>query len=278
MCNIKKNLSVVMSVYNNDDSDHFKQAIDSVLEQTYLPDTVIIVIDGPINAGLDQVVSSYEENPIVRVERLPVNVGSGAARHHAILSTETSIVAVMDSDDICAPNRFELQMEAMNKINVDVVGAFIAEFLHSPDMQERVREVPLTCEQIIKRGRFFLPINHVTIMFRKDSYFRTGGYKGLRKVEDYDLFHRMVLSGLNFINIPEVLVYVRVSDDQYRRRHGIVYFREEMMLHYDMLRSGYINLVIFLWNMIVRLQIRLMPVSILRWISKNIMRVNVTSV
>jgi glycosyltransferase involved in cell wall biosynthesis len=274
---MKKHFSVVMSVYRLDNPGHFKQAIDSVLNQTFLPDMIIVVIDGPINSNLDGVVSSYEENPVVRLERLPENIGLGAARHHAILSTDTPIIAVMDSDDICAPNRFERQMSAINTMDVDVVGAFIAEFSHSPDTQERVREVPLTCEQIIKRGRFFSPINHVTIMFRKDSYLRAGGYKGLRKVEDYDLFHRMVLSGLNFINIPEVLVYVRASDDQYRRRHGVSYLQEEVRLHYGMYRTGYINFSIFLWNIVIRLLIRLMPVSILRWFSKKIMRVNIPS-
>jgi glycosyltransferase involved in cell wall biosynthesis len=270
---MENNLSVVMSVYNNDDPCHFKQAIDSVLNQTYLPDTIYIIVDGEINDKLDEIVSSYERDPIIRVERMPENIGLGAARNHAILSTTTPFIAVMDSDDICSPDRFECQIEAINTDGVDVVGGYIAEFSHDPNSLERIRVVPLTSEQIIKRGRFFSPINHVTIMFKKDSYLRTGGYQGLRKVEDYDLFHRMVQSGLKFINIPRILVYVRVSDDQYRRRHGISYLREEISLHFDMYKSGYISIVGFSRNIIVRLPARLMPVRILRWVSKNIMRV-----
>jgi glycosyltransferase involved in cell wall biosynthesis len=261
-----------MSVYRADDPGHFMQALDSVLNQSVLPEEIILVIDGPIGDALNSAVLSYEHNPLLKLLRLPTNLGPGTARHRAISVASSPIVAVMDSDDICMRNRFESQIKALENQDIDLVGAFIAEFLGDPEKEIRVRKVPLTHDKIVERGKFYFPINHVTIMFRKEAYFRSGGYRGFRKVEDYDLFHRMVISGLRFKNIPEVLVLVRSSDAQYRRRHGWSYFREEIVLHRDMFRSGYIGLTDFIRNIAIRLPVRLLPVAILRGLSKNYLR------
>lgn len=261
-----------MSVYRADDPGHFMQALDSVLNQSVLPEEIILVIDGPIGDALNNAVLSYEHNPLLKLLRLPTNLGPGAARHKAISVASSPIVAVMDSDDICMPNRFESQIKALENQNVDLVGAFIAEFVDDPEKAIRVRKVPLTHDKIVESGKFYFPINHVTIMFRKEAYFRSGGYRGIRKVEDYDLFYRMVLSGIRFKNIAEVLVLVRSSDGQYLRRHGWGYLREELMLHRDMFRSGYIGLIELIRNIAIRVPIRLLPVALLRGLSKNYLR------
>jgi len=272
---MEADFSVVMSVYYADEPEHFKLAVESILNQTLKPKELILVVDGPIHRKLKDVVFNYEKFSIVKIINLKENVGLGAARHEAIISTSSTVVAVMDSDDICKPERFEVQYKTLKEVNVDVVGSYIAEFKFHPDKIERFRKVPLLHEQILSRGRYFSPINHVTIMFQKESYLRSGGYRGLRKVEDYDLFHRMVLSGLKFRNIPEVLVYVRSSDDQHLRRHGLSYLREEIILHTEMMRSGYIGIMGFAWNILIRVLVRLMPVMILQGLSKRFLRNNI---
>jgi len=269
-----QDFSVVMSVYHADHPVHFAQAIESVINQSLQPIELILVVDGPINGKLKDVVYKYEGNPLVKLMQLPDNVGLGSARHQAILSAVTPVVAVMDSDDICLPNRFELQIEALNTKKIDVVGAYIAEFSEFPEALERVRKVPLIHDQIVKRGRLLSPINHVTIMFRKESYLRVGGYHAFRKVEDYDLFYRMVVAGLKFANLPEILVLVRATDAQYTRRHGLEYLREEIKLCRGMFKSGYIGYIDLLRNLAIRIVVRLMPVSILEILSKRFLRVS----
>ena len=48
--------SVIMAVYNGDNSEYFDMAIKSLLDQTYLPSEIIVVIDGFINDSLKQIV------------------------------------------------------------------------------------------------------------------------------------------------------------------------------------------------------------------------------
>ena len=46
--NEKQKISVLMSVYKNDNAEWFATAIDSVCKQTLTPDEVVLVIDGPV--------------------------------------------------------------------------------------------------------------------------------------------------------------------------------------------------------------------------------------
>ncbi|MEG2075464.1 MAG: glycosyltransferase, partial [Victivallaceae bacterium] len=71
--------SVAMSVYKNDNAEQFKNAVDSILNQTVIPDEVVLVVDGPIPNELDRAVNAYEANEIFKVIRLPENGGLGNA-------------------------------------------------------------------------------------------------------------------------------------------------------------------------------------------------------
>lgn len=267
-----KEFSVVISVYSKDDPVHFSMAIDSLFRQTVLPNEIIVAVDGPVDGELLQRVNQYSQIPKISVIRLPQNIGLGASRHKAILQAKSEIIAVMDSDDVCTENRFALQIERFNSVSIDIVGGYIAEFSESPDLVKSIREVPLSHEAIVRRGRWRQPINHVTLMFRKEAYFLSGGYRSFRKIEDYDLFHRMVMTGSIFLNLPEIIVKVRASDNQYARRHGVAYLREEIILFRGMLISGYIGNIQFLLNISSRFFGRLMPLFALRFLSKKLFR------
>jgi len=262
--------SAVMSVYCRDHPEYFRQAFDSILAQTVAASEIILVVDGPIDGELKNRVDERGGKPHVKVVWLKENVGRGAARHHAVLAASFPIIAIMDSDDICVPNRFELQTTVIS--SADVVGGYIAEFEECANTPLRIRRVPLIHEEIIKRGRWFMPFNHVTIMFKKEAYLRVGGYRSLKKVEDYDLFHRMVSAGLKFVNIPEVVVLVRTSPAQYSRRQGLAYLREEILLYNNMLNSGYIGRGEWWRNVLIRMMVRFMPTVIFRMISRNWLR------
>jgi glycosyltransferase involved in cell wall biosynthesis len=270
--NNNTNFSVIISVYLHDDVDHFIESINSIFRQTLTPYEIILAVDGPISNNMERVVENFENNPIVRLVRSDENIGRGAIKHRAILSTTTEFIAIMDADDISIDSRFELQVNAFIDSEIDLVGGYISEFHNSIDDLKSVRKVPLKHEEIIKQGKWIQPYNHVTIMFKKSMYIKSGGYGKLYMVEDYDLFFHMAMSGAIFYNIPKILVYVRTTNDQYLRRHGIKYFQEEFFLMLSMLRSGYIGHWVFIKNIALRLIVRSMPVILLRTLTKSFLR------
>ena len=200
---IPKNFSVIISVYLYDNVDHFIEAMNSIFRQTLSPYEIILAVDGPISNNMESVVGNFENNPIVRIVRSDVNIGRGAIKHRAILTTTTEFIAIMDADDISIDCRFELQVNAFIDSEIDLVGGYVSEFNNSIDGLKRQRKVPLKHEEIIKQGKWIQPYNHVTIMFNKSMYIKSGGYGKLYMVEDYDLFFHMAMNGAIFLQYPK---------------------------------------------------------------------------
>ena len=264
--------SVVMSVYRADDPTYFLESVDSVFNQTAHPSELIIAVDGPVGPDLERALVITEGQSAVRILRLEINQGLGASRHASILAAKYEFVAVMDADDLCDPNRFERQLKRFGEGEMDVVGGYIEEFDHIPGDNPRVRVVPITHKEILQRGRWRQPMNHVTIMFRKITYEQVGGYHPVRCVEDFDLFHRMFVSGVRFANIPEILVYVRCGTAVLTRRRGMHYLRAELALLRRMRLSGFLSAPRWIASSSIRIIVRLMPRTIIGLLYKHLLR------
>lgn len=251
--------SVVMSVYQGDVPAFFQRAVDSVLTQTCAPSELLIVVDGPVGRELESALGDISVHDVVRIIRVPRNNGAGASRRLSIAEAKYEIIAVMDADDICLPNRFERQLHILESNQADVVGAWIEEFESDPGDSCRVRMTPTNHEEIFKYGKWRQPLNHVTAMFRRDAYLKAGGYQPIRHVEDYDLIARMLWSGAKFHNIPEVLVCVRCGNGMLKRRGGMPYLASELRLFHRMYLLGYLNWLQLTGNVAIRLASRLLP-------------------
>lgn len=108
--------SVAMSVYGKDNPKWFDDALASVtINQTVKPDEVVLVIDGPIPAELQEVIHKYENilRGGMRVIYLKENQGLGKALEIAVNVARNEIIARMDSDDLSVSNRFEIQLKKL---------------------------------------------------------------------------------------------------------------------------------------------------------------------
>lgn len=266
--------SVVMSVYRDDVSEFVNKAFNSIINQSIPPSEVVIVIDGPVGNLLKKEIERISLNLIVNCIWLEYNVGRGVSRHQGILKAKNNIIALMDADDISDYMRFEKQISIIKEGKYNVVGGYISEFSISPKDSKMIRKVPLEHSLILKRSRLMQPMNHVTIMFDKSLYLKSGGYQNYNYIEDYDLIYRLICVNSKFINIPNTLVYVRVSKDQYIRRRGVNYFLEEVKLQTEMYRSNYISLVIYIRNILIRLILRFSPLYFFKILTRNFLRKN----
>ncbi len=219
--------SVLMSVYKNDDPAFFRQAMDSVLQQTLPPDEIVLVRDGPVPEELQAAVDSYiQDNERFCYIPLEQNGGLGNALNIGLEAAKHELVARMDTDDICELTRFERQMAYMQAHpDTAVCGGQILEFIDDPAAPVGKREVPLEQEGIGQYMKTRNPVNHVTVLFRKSEVLKAGSYIEISRVEDYYLWCRMYLNGAKFVNLDEVLVRVRIGEDMYRRRGGFDYFQ-----------------------------------------------------
>ncbi len=259
--NIDVDVSVIMPVHNKVETDQFLSALESIRAQTKPASELIVVIDGPVELELQNTINKVVDERLVNSVQLPKNVGAGHARHNGICLAKHDVIMLMDSDDISDERRIEKQLVAILNGSADVVGGYIEEFNQSIGDLKRVRKVPLRDFDIRRVGKWRFPVNHVTLMFSKQTYLNSGGYANIPFVEDYDFFHRLVTSGATFLNIDDVLVHVRTGPDQIKRRRGLGYLKYEIALFWRMKKSQYITVWHFVTSILIRFVIRSLPIQ-----------------
>lgn len=269
--------SVITSVYHNDTPDFVRMALDSMLvHQTLKPSEVVLVRDGVVPDKLEALIAEYETmyHDIVHVIRLEKNGGLGKAMKLGVEVAQNDIIARMDSDDICSPNRFELQLKYLElHPNVDIIGGQMTEFIDTPDNIIGKRIVPCDNEDIYDFMKNRCALNHVTVMFRKEAVLKAGNYQDWFWNEDYYLWVRMMIAKCKFANVPNVLVNVRSGADQYARRGGRKYYESEKGIKKLQLENKMITKKEYLYFVSQRyiLQI-LMPNWLRGWIFRKLAR------
>jgi glycosyltransferase involved in cell wall biosynthesis len=251
-----------MSVYKNDKPEFIRQALDSIIHQTIPPSEVILVVDGPVPSEIANVVKEYESAYLfLKLVWLENNVGHGNARRIGLENCTFDIVALMDSDDISVPDRFEKQLKrfAENE-KLSIVGGYIEEFIGNIENVVGFRAVPLLDEEIKEYIKLRSPMNQMSVMFKKADVMKSGGYIDWYCDEDYYLWVRMYLAGCAFENLNDSLVFVRGGTEMYARRSGWRYFRSEAKLQGYMIQKGIIGFGRYLFNVAVRFIVQiLMP-------------------
>lgn len=272
---MKLAFSVCMSVYKNDNVNDFIDAVHSIFNQTCPPNDIALVVDGPVSNTIVKAIESLEaEIPVMNVIWLKNNMGHAIARQTGLEAAKNNLVAVMDSDDISLPNRFEKQLCAFeNNPDVSVVGGIIKEFIGTPDNIVGARIVPEWDPKIKDYMKSRCPMNLVTVMLKRDDVMKVGGYQDWYCEEDYYLWIRLALNGYKFYNIQENLVNVRVGKEMYQRRGGLKYFKSEAKLQKYMWKNGIISFPKYCFNVLLRLILQvLMPNKLRGWVFQTFAR------
>lgn len=203
---IQPHISVIMPVYNGE--KYLKEAIDSILNQTFTNFEFIIINDGSIDRT-EEIILSYTDSRIIYIKN-ETNLQIVESLNKGISIAKGKYIARMDSDDISLPTRLEKQylfMEAHKKI--DVSGTWAKTFGKSDYVLR-----PLTDNCEIKAKLFFdSPFIHPSVMFKASSLSHFRYTKHYNKAEDYGLWVEMS-STATFGNLPEVLLMYRLHQNQ----------------------------------------------------------------
>lgn len=249
--------SVLMSVYWKENADYLRESLESLLEQTRPADEIVVVKDGPLTPELDAVLADYPQLVIVA---LPENVGLGRALNAGLEHCSHNLVARMDSDDVCFPDRFETQISYMESHpDVSVVGCATEGFEGVIDNVVYRKYLPESPEEVAKYAGSRCPTSHPGCMFRKKDVLDVGGYQHQYLLEDYYLWARMIAKGMKIGNIGRPLLHFRTSPEMYRRRGGLKYAKSELDLILKMHRLGINSSMQTIKAILFRIPIRLMP-------------------
>ena len=209
-------VSVIMSVFNTE--KYLKEAIDSVLSQTFSDFEFIIVNDGSSDSSC-KILQSFTDGRI-RVISHVVNKGLSKCLNEAIHLARGEYIARMDADDICFPTRFEKQIGFLESYKeYAAVGSF-AVIIDKDSKHLYCQQKPVLWSEI----QHFLPESpffHSAAMFRKELFYRVGGYNEqvVQYIEDKIFWNQMSRFGALY-NIPESLIYYRIVPSSITMQKG----------------------------------------------------------
>lgn len=187
----KPEISVVMGVYNA--APYLREAIESILNQTFTNFEFIIINDGSTDESLS-IIKSYKDDRIVLIDQ--ENRGHSIALNIGLRKAKAKYVARMDSDDRSLPDRFALQYEFLeNHPDYFIVGGFY-NIIDREGEYVYTKKVPYEWKEIKANAPFF-QIAHPSVMYRKDVVLDYGGYNEVVAhfpIEDALLWKTIVLN------------------------------------------------------------------------------------
>lgn len=266
--------SVLMSIYDKEKPEYFRQALGSVLHQSAPPDEIVIVKDGPLTVGLEQVISEYMRKApeLYTIVPLEKNRGLGPALAEGITHCRNELVARMDTDDISVPDRFEKQLAAFESDpQLDICGGQILEFEGEQENIVAERRVPLTDEEIKRYQKRRDAFNHMTVMYKKSSVLRAGNYRSALLMEDTLLWVNMILNGAKCRNLDCCLGYVRIGRSMYERRGGLDYFKKYRSGRKTVRETGYIGAFDYYSTLAAQLVVAVMPDKLRGFVYKKLL-------
>lgn len=239
--------SVLMSIYYKEKPEYFDLCLKSILvDQTVLPNEIVLVKDGKLTRELEIVLDKYQKQfpKIFNIIQLDKNVGLGNALNIGLEKCKYSIVMRMDSDDISVSDRFEKQLKYMQvHKDVSALGGFIDEFEEDENKIIRIKTMPCSYEEVKKFAKFRNPINHMSVCFRKKDILEVGNYQPLFYLEDHYLWARLLVNNKKVENLPCVLVHARVGNGFVSRRGNKKYIKGWKILQNYLYKNKIINLL-----------------------------------
>ncbi|WP_416777007.1 glycosyltransferase [Xenorhabdus budapestensis] len=215
-------LSVIMSLYIKEKANYFYQCLESIKNQTIIVSEIILVLDGPINNELEDVINYWEKLLPIKKIKLEKNEGLAKALNKGLKHCSYDYIARMDTDDICTPERFEKQIDFLNSNpHIDIVGTWISEIDEYNNIINSCVKYPLEHQELFYFFKRRNPLAHPTVMFKRSFFEKAGDYNpNFLQDQDTVLWYQGFKNGCIFSNIPFIGLHFRRTSDFYQRRSG----------------------------------------------------------
>jgi glycosyltransferase involved in cell wall biosynthesis len=201
-------ISVLMPVYNN--ADYLREAVQSILDQTYSNFEFLIIDDGSKDASPEILADFAKADDRVKVITQE-NQGYAQALNNAVDLARASLLARMDADDIAYPDRFAIQVAYLEEHPECVACGGRTLFIDNEGRPIREWSTEQTHEEIdaahlAGHGGILV---HPAAMMRRSAVIAVGKYRTeYLYAEDLDFFLRMAENG-RVSNVPELVLQYR---------------------------------------------------------------------
>jgi glycosyltransferase involved in cell wall biosynthesis len=225
---------------------YLRESVASILGQTYRDFEFVIVDDASTDGSSDFLRDQAALDSRIRLHRFKSGLGTVGASNRAVSLSSAPLVARMDADDICEPERFERELDVFAEAPDAVVVGTMADGIDVASRRVRGRD-----RWRLLRRSMFPPFPHASMMLRREAFDAVGGYREeCESWHDVELVLRLARVGRVLV-LPETLFHYRYRADSvtHTRPAEQVVREVRIMLscmaelrdgrdHEDVLRSG----------------------------------------
>lgn len=193
-------IAIIITAHNY--GRYLDQCLDSIVQQTRLPEEVVIVDDASTDETpqvIERRASQLEGHFRTRVIRHGARVGFAGSLNEGIWASQSELFAHVDADDVCLPRYLEALEEALFE---HPNAAYAYPRIRLTGNESGVyRSHPFDPARLIFEGNY---IPNVALV-RRSAFNDTDGYRPLRTHLDWDLWLDMLAHGHRGVLVDEVL-------------------------------------------------------------------------
>ena len=207
-------ISILMGSYNSQKT--IDATINSILAQSFTDWEFIICDDGSSDQSYKQL-EKFKDDARFIILKNEENKGLAFTLNHCLRFASGKYIARQDADDLSSPDRLKIQFEYLESHpNVDVLGTQ-AELID--DQGRTWGELVYPLHPTIKDWVIKSSVIHATILAKRDLILGMQGYNTQAiRVEDYELWFRLLEKKATFETIPEKLYKIHWTLKDYGRK------------------------------------------------------------
>lgn len=201
-------VTVLMCVYNA--SAFLREAMDSILNQTFCDFEFLIINDGSTDQTLN-IIEDYTDKRI-RIINNTKNQGLIYSLNKGLSLSKGKYIVRMDADDVCELKRIEKQCAFMeNNGDIDICGTYI-QILGTNEIRKPPTNYKNCWFELLHQNI----ITHPSVVIRKSSLLKNNiSYSEKHPhAEDYDLWVRCSMKKMKIVNLSEILLQYRLHQNQ----------------------------------------------------------------
>lgn len=193
---------------------YIAEAVDSVLQQTFSDFELLVVDDGSTDATLE-ILNRYRSDARVRIVSNAENLGRPATRNKGLDLVHSELIAFLDGDDVCLPDRLEHQVTYLDAHpEIDGLGTWMTTVNeHGQGSGEIFWEEALTPDQIACDMLIGCAIAQPSMMMRMQAFSDFRYNLAFPVAQDYELWTRMIRT-CRFANLALPLTQYRLHSTQ----------------------------------------------------------------
>ncbi|MEP4803185.1 MAG: glycosyltransferase family 2 protein, partial [Hyphomicrobiales bacterium] len=220
-CLSEPTVSVIMANYCG--AKYIERAVRSVLAQTIENIEIIVVDDASTDNSLEILRGIAAEDQRVEIVAVETNAGPGASRNLALSKVKGKWVAIVDSDDVIHPERFEILLDWAGKLDTDAIADDLVFFpANGSELNTTLLEMLDVKEPLEVTAEYFLesdtdgssqpPLGYLKPVFKR-KLVADLRYPDLFIGEDYEFLLNFLLDKGFMHIVPEALYFYRRHTD-----------------------------------------------------------------